>query len=109
MACGWARRSWIDAGEFLGVQAVGGSLTHVERRLGLRHRPLSSSLRCPDCGGTGRRGAKVLKKIELAGRHRRTPDGQFLARKKATSHHSAHAPSARSTTSSRTMAMSALR
>ena len=82
MACGWARRSWIDAGEFLGVQAVGGSLTHVERRLGLRHRPLSSSLRCPDCGGTGRRGAKVLKKIELAGRHRRTPDGQFLARKR---------------------------
>ena len=73
-------------GRFLGAQAVGGSLTHVERRLGLRHRPLSSSLRRPDCGGRGRRGAKVLKKVGLAGRqaHRRT--GRPVSRsEKATS------------------------
>ena len=39
----------------------------------MRHRPLSSSLRCPDCGGRkGRRGAKmqVLIKVGLVGRHR---------------------------------------
>lgn len=64
MACGWARRSWIDAGEFLGVQAVGGSLTHVERRLGLRHRPLSSSLRCQDCGGRGDGARRCSKKLD---------------------------------------------
>ena len=58
------RDSWIDAGGFLGVQAVGGLLTHVERRLGLRHRPLSCSLRCPDCGGRGTGRPRCSKKLD---------------------------------------------
>ena len=51
-------------GGFLGVQAVGGLLTHVERRLGLRHRPLSCSLRCPDCGGRGDGARRCSKKLD---------------------------------------------
>ena len=79
------RDSWIDAGGFLGVQAVGGLLTHVERRLRLRHRPLSCSLRCPDWGGRGD-GAREGAQKSWTGRlhewlHAR-PVGQFLARKR---------------------------
>ena len=58
------RDSWIDAGGFLGVQAVGGLLTHVERRLGLRHRPLVAlcAVQTVEEGGTGR--PRCSKKLD---------------------------------------------